>query len=175
MISFLSLYSMYSCLNRGSIRRKLTNHLSSGFSTSTVNPEEVAKFSRMSATWWDPNGPFRPLHVMNPCRMQFIAERVGEHFHNLTPFSELTSVETAPSLLNTSPLVNVRETVGAPRIPLDPRYYTPLQGLEVLDIGCGGGLLCESLARLGAKSVHGIDASESNVKMATLHNEQVSK
>ncbi|MCG8441866.1 MAG: bifunctional 2-polyprenyl-6-hydroxyphenol methylase/3-demethylubiquinol 3-O-methyltransferase UbiG, partial [Caulobacterales bacterium] len=98
----------------------------------TVDPEEVEKFSRLADTWWDPHGPFKPLHIFNPARLRVI-----------------------------------RETVLAAhgRDEADPR---PLTGLRLLDIGCGGGLVAEPMARLGAQ-VTGVDASEQNVKTATVH------
>lgn len=98
---------------------------------STVDAAEVAKFGAMAATWWDPLGPFRPLHAMNPTRMAFIAAAAQQHF--ATPES------------------------------------APLSGLSVLDVGSGGGLLCESLARLGPNSVLGVDVAAANVAMARAH------
>ncbi|KAL1924256.1 uncharacterized protein VTP21DRAFT_7291 [Calcarisporiella thermophila] len=99
---------------------------------SSANPEEIAKFSAMSAAWWDPHGAFSLLHLMNPERIRYIRNQV---------------------------LRDVPE-----RIPREP----PFEGLRVLDIGCGGGLLSESLARLGAQVV-GADASKENIEMAKLH------
>ncbi len=104
---------------------------SASSSSSTVDAAEVEKFSQMSATWWDPLGPFRPLHNMNPIRTSFIAQVASEHFS--TPAT------------------------------------APLSGLRVLDVGSGGGLLCEALARLGPASVKGVDASPDNVAMARTH------
>lgn len=102
----------------------------------SVDPAEMASFSRMAADWWDPTGPFKPLHIMNGARLNLIKETVCEHFG------------------------------------LDPDIERPLEGLRVLDIGCGGGLLCEPMVRLGA-SVTGVDALERNLKTAKTHAEQV--
>jgi 2-polyprenyl-6-hydroxyphenyl methylase/3-demethylubiquinone-9 3-methyltransferase len=102
----------------------------------SVDPAEMASFSRMAADWWDPAGPFKPLHIMNGARLNLIKNAVCEHFG------------------------------------LDPDVDQPLKGLRVLDIGCGGGLLCEPMARLGA-SVTGVDALERNLKTAKTHAEQV--
>lgn len=103
--------------------------------TPSVDEAEIAKFAAMAETWWDTEGPFRPLHRFNPIRLKFIRDRVSAQFD---------------------------------RDPLKPE---PLSGLRILDIGCGGGLLAEPLTRLGA-SVVGIDASEKNIGIASLHAEQ---
>lgn len=98
----------------------------------SIDPEEVEKFSRMAADWWDPNGKFRPLHRFNPVRLGFIRETAERQFG----------------------------LSGGARRPLD--------GLKLLDIGCGGGLVSEPMARLGA-CVTGVDASEANIKTALTH------
>lgn len=90
----------------------------------TIDAQEVEKFSRMADEWWDPHGKFKPLHIINPLRLNYI--------QSLIP---------------------------------NP------QSLSILDIGCGGGLVCEPLARLGAK-VTGVDASEKNISVAKLHAEK---
>jgi len=102
----------------------------------SIDPAEMESFTRMAADWWDPSGPFRPLHIMNGARLSFIKETVCDHFG------------------------------------LDTSQEEPLKGLRVLDIGCGGGLLCEPMVRLGAK-VTGVDALERNLKTAKTHAEQV--
>lgn len=98
----------------------------------TIDPDEVEKFSRIAAEWWDPDGKFRPLHVFNPVRLAFI-----------------------------------RDTVVAAK-ELAPDARRPFEGLRLLDVGCGGGLLSEPMARLGAEVV-GLDASEANIKTASVH------
>lgn len=98
----------------------------------TLDPEEVARFSRIAAEWWDPHGKFRPLHQIGPVRLSFVRQEICAHFAR-------TGLK-------------------------------PLGSLEVLDIGCGGGLVSEPLARLGAK-VTGIDPSEKNVMAARAHAE----
>ncbi|KAI0766599.1 S-adenosyl-L-methionine-dependent methyltransferase [Trametes elegans] len=105
-------------------------------SQSSVNPEEIAHFSRLSQQWWDERGEFGMLHKMNPVRMQFIRDKVVE-------------------IQREEDEANVNE-------------FQPLSGLDVVDVGCGGGLLCESLARLGGRTI-GIDASSSNIGIASLH------
>jgi 2-polyprenyl-6-hydroxyphenyl methylase/3-demethylubiquinone-9 3-methyltransferase len=104
-------------------------------SDTTINPEEVAKFSAMADDWWDPDGDFRPLHKLNPVRLAYIRDWTLKHFERAE---------------------NVRK---------------PLEGLRVLDIGCGGGLLTEPLTRLGAE-VTGIDAGSRNIAVAKLHAER---
>jgi 2-polyprenyl-6-hydroxyphenyl methylase/3-demethylubiquinone-9 3-methyltransferase len=98
----------------------------------SIDPAEIERFSAMAEEWWDPAGKFRPLHALNPPRLQFLRDRLAAHFGR------------------------------------DPLAPAPLSGLRLLDIGCGGGLISEPLARLGA-SVAGIDASEKNVAVAALH------
>jgi 2-polyprenyl-6-hydroxyphenyl methylase/3-demethylubiquinone-9 3-methyltransferase len=102
----------------------------------SIDPTEIARFSAMADEWWDPQGKFRPLHALNPPRLQFIRDGLAGHFG---------------------------------RAALEPR---PLAGLRLLDIGCGGGLISEPMARLGATMV-GIDASDRNIAVARLHAEQM--
>ncbi len=98
----------------------------------TIDPGEVAKFEAMAAEWWDPNGKFRPLHLMNPCRLDYITRQIAAEYG---------------------------------RDLMQPK---PLAGLRILDIGCGGGLLSEPMARLGAEVV-GADAAPRNIPVAQLH------
>ena len=101
----------------------------------TVDQSEVAKFEAMAAEWWDPNGKFKPLHMLNPCRLDYITAQIAAEFDR---------------------------DLAAPR---------PFEGLRLLDIGCGGGLLSEPMARLGAE-VMGADAAERNLHVARIHAEQ---
>ena len=94
--------------------------------SSTVDETEIANFTRMAGEWWDTQGKFKPLHDMNPLRIQYIVDKVQQY------------------------------------------VSSPLKGLNLLDIGCGGGLICEPMARLGAH-VTGIDAGEKNIEVAKLH------
>ena len=89
---------------------------------SAINADsgELGKFDALSSRFWDAQGEFRPLHMLNPVRARFVAERA------------------------------------------------PLAGARVLDVGCGGGLLCEALARAGAK-VTGIDLAPGMIEVARLH------
>ncbi len=87
---------------------------------SNVDPAEIAKFDSLASRWWDPAGEFRPLHEINPLRLDYIRQRVQ------------------------------------------------LRGSCVLDIGCGGGILAESLAGQGA-DVTGIDMAEGPLAVARLH------
>ena len=103
--------------------------------TTTIDPAEVAKFEAMAAEWWDTTGKFRPLHLMNPCRLDYITTQISAEFGR-----DLT----AP---------------------------TPFAGLRLLDIGCGGGLLSEPMARLGA-TVVGADAAPRNIPVAQIHARQ---
>ena len=101
----------------------------------SIDPDEVAKFEAMAAEWWDPNGKFKPLHMLNPCRLDYITSQIAAEFDR------------------------------------DLNDRTPFAGLRILDIGCGGGLLSEPMARLGAEVV-GADAAAGNIPVAELHAEQ---
>ena len=100
--------------------------------TSTINKEEIHKFSKLAEERWDVNGKFKPLHMFNPTRVEYITEKIKQHF-------------------------KIKES-----------NVNFLNGLKILDIGCGGGLISEPMARLGG-SVTGIDASEKNIKIAKTH------
>ena len=101
----------------------------------TINKEEIQKFSKLADEWWDVNGKFKPLHMFNPIRIEYILDEITKHFK------------------------------------LDRETKFPLKNLEILDIGCGGGLISEPMARLGG-NVTGIDAAEKNVKIASLHSKE---
>ncbi len=85
-----------------------------------ADPLEIQKFSELAHRWWDPTSEFRPLHEINPLRLEWINARI------------------------------------------------PLAGKQVCDVGCGGGILAESIAKKGA-TVTGIDLSEKALKVADLH------
>src|SRR5487761_2059215 len=85
-----------------------------------VSPEEIARFGKLAARWWDPDGESRPLHDLNPVRTAYVAARLD------------------------------------------------LRGARVADVGCGGGLLSEALARAGA-NVTGIDLGQKVIDIARLH------
>lgn len=87
---------------------------------SNVDPAEIAKFEALASRWWDPHSEFKPLHDINPLRLDFIDARAG------------------------------------------------LRGKTVLDIGCGGGILAESMAARGAR-VTGIDLGDAPLAVARLH------
>lgn len=97
-----------------------------------IDAEEVARFDRLARDWWDPNGPMRPLHRINPLRLQYIKDRACRHFGR-----------------------NLRD-------------IRALEGLTVLDVGCGAGLLSEPMARLGA-TVTGLDPAVTNIAVAKRH------
>ena len=101
----------------------------------TVDPAEIAKFEAMAAEWWDPKGKFKPLHLMNPCRLDYITRQIAGEFNR------------------------------------DLSTDRPFEGLRLLDIGCGGGLLSEPMARLGADVV-GADAAAGNIPVAQVHAKQ---
>ena len=103
---------------------------------STVDKKEVEKFSKLAKEWWNPNGMFKPLHLFNPARIEFIKKKLTYHYQ------------------------------------LNANSEMPLNKLKILDVGCGGGLLCEPLSRLGAK-ITGIDASKNNIEAAKLHSKEM--
>ncbi len=86
-----------------------------------VDSQEIAKFEAMASCWWDPHGEFKPLHLMNPLRLEWISDHCGGLF-----------------------------------------------GKQVLDVGCGGGILSESMALQGA-NVLGIDMGQEPLQVAKLH------
>ena len=98
----------------------------------TINKEEIQKFSNLADEWWDVKGKFKPLHMFNPIRIEYIISKIKNYFE----------------------------------IQNNKEYF--LKNLNILDVGCGGGLISEPLSRLGA-NVTGIDASEKNIKIAKLH------
>jgi 2-polyprenyl-6-hydroxyphenyl methylase/3-demethylubiquinone-9 3-methyltransferase len=101
----------------------------------TVDAAEIAKFEAMAADWWDPTGKFKPLHMLNPVRLDYITRQIAAEFGR------------------------------------DLAAERPFAGLRLLDIGCGGGLLCEPMARLGA-TVVGADAAARNIPVAQVHARQ---
>lgn len=102
----------------------------------SVDAAEVARFTALASAWWDSDGEFAPLHQLNPCRLQYIRDRLVQHFG------------------------------------LTGSGFSPLDGLSLLDVGCGGGLLCEPLSRMGA-SVTGIDVGLENIEAARLHGDRM--
>jgi len=98
----------------------------------SFDAEEIEKFSKLAAEWWNPTGKFKPLHVFNPVRLAFIRDQAARRFGR------------------------------------DITARRPFEGLRLLDIGCGGGLLAEPMTRLGFR-VTGVDASEANIGTASVH------
>lgn len=99
---------------------------------STVDAGEIGRFDALADGWWDPSGPMKPLHGMNPVRLGFIREQAISHFGR------------------------------------DRAAIMPLEGLAAVDVGCGGGILSEPLARMGA-AVTGVDPAERNIGVARAH------
>lgn len=96
-----------------------------------VNEDEIAKFEKIASQWWDLSGDFKPLHQINPLRVQFICQHIAQQDHNT-------------------------------------HASNGLYDKQVIDVGCGGGILSESLAKLGAK-VTGIDMGTEPLNVAKLH------
>jgi len=98
----------------------------------SILPEEATRFGKLAADWWDPDGASSMLHKLNPVRLQYLRDRIDQHWQ------------------------------------VDECGRTPLEGKTALDVGCGAGLLCEPLARLGAR-VTGIDAAPEVIAVARDH------
>lgn len=101
----------------------------------TVDAREIQNFSKDAGAWWDMDGPFAPLHKLNPTRLAYLRGQIDAHYG------------------------------------CDGRDLKPYGNLSLLDIGCGGGLVCEPMARLGAK-VTGIDADAAGIEAAKQHARQ---
>tara|TARA_A100001015_G_scaffold257788_1_gene300605 strand:- start:6403 stop:7152 length:750 start_codon:yes stop_codon:yes gene_type:complete len=101
----------------------------------TINKEEIQKFSALADEWWDVKGKFKPLHMFNPIRIEYITEKIKKHFNIVS------------------------------------KKNSYLEDFKILDIGCGGGLISEPMARLGG-SVTGIDASKKNIEVAKIHSKK---
>lgn len=101
----------------------------------TVNKQEIQNFSKDSDNWWDEQGPFKPLHLLNPTRLSYFNEQIREHFK------------------------------------IDADAPAPYKGLDIIDVGCGGGLVCEPMARLSG-NVTGIDADANAIEVSKAHAEQ---
>jgi 2-polyprenyl-6-hydroxyphenyl methylase/3-demethylubiquinone-9 3-methyltransferase len=99
---------------------------------STIDAAEVERFAAIAPDWWNESGAFRPLHRLNPARVEYVRDRLAARFER------------------------------------DIKTRTPFAGLSLLDIGCGGGLMCEPLARLGF-TVTGIDADTTALAVARDH------
>lgn len=102
--------------------------------STTIDAAEVERFAAIAPEWWNENGAFRPLHRLNPARVEYVRDRFAAHFAR------------------------------------DAKTRAPFAGLSLLDIGCGGGLMCEPLARLGF-AVTGIDADTTALDVARDHAE----
>lgn len=115
---------------------------------STLAPDEVERFAALADTWWTLDGEFGQLHKLNPVRIAFIRDHVLAHFGR-------TADRSAGS----------GQGAGAGAHAGEAR---PFAGLSMVDLGCGGGLLTEPMARLGA-DVTGVDAEAKAVGVAAAH------
>lgn len=94
--------------------------------------DEIARFNALAAQWWNPEGPMKPLHRLNPTRLTYLKRVLAEHFGR------------------------------------EERAMKPFEGLRLLDIGCGAGLVSEPLTRMGF-TVSGIDLADENIAAAKAH------
>lgn len=102
----------------------------------TVASDEVARFARLAHQWWDPQGPLKPLHKMNPARCAWLKAQLATHFGR------------------------------------DPESPQPFKGLTLLDVGTGGGLIAEPMAKLGF-TVTAVDAAAESIEAARAHAEEM--
>lgn len=121
------------------LKKERKTSIHSGAEDTAKRDSELAKFDQMAAAWWDPEGAFKHVLKFNAARLKVIEQFIDEHF-----FADHRARSAAT------------------------RGEQPLAGLRILDIGCGGGLLSEALAELGAE-VTGIDGSEVSVQVAKAH------
>lgn len=130
-------------------RRQIHSHSSSSSDPfSTVNASEISHFTRLSSEWWSETGEFALLHRMNPSRVEYIRQKL------LNSNEPEWTFETRHTQTDTT-------TSGTGKW---------LSGKKLLDVGCGGGLLAESLARLGG-DILAIDAGRENIEIARIHAE----
>ncbi|SJX63277.1 related to COQ3-enzyme of ubiquinone (coenzyme Q) biosynthesis [Sporisorium reilianum f. sp. reilianum] len=140
-----------------------SSNVDSHAKTSSVHASEIEHFSRLSSKWWDEHGEFGLLHAMNPTRIQFLREKLDEVWGYELAQRQVDARRSTP------PTPSTTSTTQQARSPVENMGKVQfLSGLDVADIGCGGGLLSESLARLGARTT-GVDASASNIGIATTH------
>jgi 2-polyprenyl-6-hydroxyphenyl methylase/3-demethylubiquinone-9 3-methyltransferase len=108
----------------------------------SINADEVKKFDALAARWWDATGPMRPLHMMNPIRAGWILDRISKHFRGSLKLPQ-------------------------PVMPANAGIHD-LNALRILDVGCGAGLLSESLSKAGY-NVLGLDAAGEAIAAARTH------
>lgn len=146
-----------------------TSTSSSSSSSSSVSATEVSKFTNLSHSWWDPN--HNPLIAMNAIRMEYIVQKMKEVKKTGGGGTSTTSTTNTNTSTTTTVNDNGDDTQqhqsSLPLLPL-PVFH----GLKALDVGCGGGLLSESLARLGAQ-VTALDPSVALVEQAQKHADDV--
>ncbi|MGH6720303.1 MAG: bifunctional 2-polyprenyl-6-hydroxyphenol methylase/3-demethylubiquinol 3-O-methyltransferase UbiG [Alphaproteobacteria bacterium] len=121
-----------------------------------TDPAEIARFEALAGQWWDADGPHGVLHRLNPTRLAYVRDQLG-------PLAA-RAIKARPTKARA---IKARPT-KVPSTEVPPTKAPPLAGLAVLDVGCGGGLACEPLARLGAR-VTGIDAGERAIAVAVEH------
>lgn len=141
--------------------------------TTGINNDEIRKFSQMSDQWWDTK--YNPLISMNPIRMQFIQQCIQQYYYT-------GNNNKCSGASQRNPKIDQDHSGIFSSSPTANSFHHDVSKLKILDIGCGGGLLCESFVRLGTGAVVvGLDPSTPLIQMAqyharsTLSNDQLSK
>ncbi|KAI5956845.1 COQ3 [Candida jiufengensis] len=139
----------------------------SGFTSSS--PSEMTHFNALASSWWDVNGPQRILHKMNLLRMDFIYDTIQSHLKlNTNVASEEDEIYIPPFNLDLLPTQIKNKIIEDQN--LRKEQLLNITRLNVLDVGCGGGILSESMARLPfVGTVKGIDLSSDVLQAANLH------
>lgn len=135
------------------------NTKNENFTGSSINTTEIEKFSVHTNEWWNEHGPYKILHQINPIRLKYIQAQLNQQ-------GMLTPPPVHPLKKSASSKKKSGSSVG-PSVEQN-EYFRSYQHLSILDVGCGGGIVCEPLARLGAMMT-GIDAVVDNINTATTH------
>ncbi|WP_201598439.1 bifunctional 2-polyprenyl-6-hydroxyphenol methylase/3-demethylubiquinol 3-O-methyltransferase UbiG [Psychrobacter vallis] len=142
---------MSAALSSTASNEQANNSLDDKMTAINVDPSEVEKFNNLASEWWSNTGAFATLHEINPLRLNWIEENIKHGYQGYEGYQNDHDSHNMAAVNKTAD--------------------TGLAGKKVLDVGCGGGILSESMARRGA-DVTGIDLGTENLKAAALHAEQ---
>ncbi len=142
---------MSTALSSTASNEQASGSLNDTMTAINVDPSEVEKFNNLASEWWSNTGAFATLHEINPLRLNWIEENIKHGYQGYEGYQNDHDSHNSAAINKTAD--------------------TGLVGKKVLDVGCGGGILSESMARRGA-DVTGIDLGTENLKAAALHAEQ---